>query len=192
MNSFFRVIMSGIIGMLFTSTIFGASGEKISSLEKQIDRKYQVIGEKYPEYTVDGEWKFREKPNWFSGFIGGQYWLTYELTGKQKYKEWALARADHLLQFADLDNTHDMGFIFLPTAVRSYKETGQEKYRKAGIQAAEMLAKRFNENGEFIRAWGKLGTPEKAGWMIIDTMMNLELLFWAAEETGNWEYYDIA
>lgn len=184
--------MSGIIGMLFTSTIFGASGEKISSLEKQIDRKYQVIGEKYPEYTVDGEWKFREKPNWFSGFIGGQYWLTYELTGKQKYKEWALARADHLLQFADLDNTHDMGFIFLPTAVRSYKETGQEKYRKAGIQAAEMLAKRFNENGEFIRAWGKLGTPEKAGWMIIDTMMNLELLFWAAEETGNWEYYDIA
>ena len=34
--------------------------------------------------------------------------------------------------------------------------------------------------------------PDKAGWIIIDTMMNLELLFWVAEKTGNREMYEIA
>jgi len=55
-----------------------------------------------------------------------------------------------------------------------------------------MLVKRYNQNAKFIRAWGKLGTKPKAGWMIVDTMMNLELLFWAYEQTGNKKFYDIA
>ncbi len=86
-----------------------------------------------------------------------------------------------------------MGFIFLPTVVRAYKETGIEKYRQAGITAARMLLKRFNIHGNFIKAWGALSdTSNQSGWMIIDTMLNLELLFWAWQETGEVEFYDIA
>ena len=55
-----------------------------------------------------------------------------------------------------------------------------------------MLAKRFNENGNFMRAWGALSDTSKSGWMIIDTMLNLELLFWAWQETGDVQFYDIA
>ena len=114
------------------------------------------------------------------------------MTGDEALKTRAIKHADQLIPHATLDYTHDMGFIFLPTCVKTFQITAEEKYRQAGIQAAEMLAKRFNKNGKFIRAWGKLGNPYRKGWMIIDTMMNLELLFWAAEETGNKEFYEIA
>jgi unsaturated chondroitin disaccharide hydrolase len=85
-----------------------------------------------------------------------------------------------------------MGFIFMPTCVEAYEKTGKRKYRVAGIEAAQMLAKRYNRKGKFIRAWGRLGTDRREGWMIIDTMMNLELLFWAAQETGTDSLYQIA
>jgi unsaturated chondroitin disaccharide hydrolase len=55
-----------------------------------------------------------------------------------------------------------------------------------------MLAKRYNHTGKFLRAWGRLGTDRREGWMIIDTMMNLELLFWAYQETGADSLYQIA
>ncbi len=116
----------------------------------------------------------------------------YDLTGDEELKKRAIKHADALIEYASIDYTHDMGFIFLPTVVEAYKRTGEEKYRKAAIKAAEMLTKRFNPNGNYLRAWGKLGDPKKAGLLIIDTMMNLELLFWAWQETGNTEFYDIA
>jgi beta-galactosidase len=164
----------------------------ITDIGKQLIRQSKWIGNQYAEYTVDGEWHFGSKVGWLSGFIGGEYWIQYELTGDERFKKLALSRADMLLKDAGIDRTHDMGFIFLPTVVEAFKKTGEEKYRTAGLLAAEMLAKRFNENGNFIRAWGKLGEPKKSGWMIIDTMMNLELLFWAAMESGNSKYYEIA
>ena len=168
------------------------SPDKIELIAEQLLKKDQVVNQKLPEYTVDGEWTYREKVNWLSGFLGGELWNLYEITGDKKFKEKALEHADRLIPFADIDYTHDMGFIFYPTCVRAYNLTNKAKYRKAAQQAAEMLAKRFNKQGEFIRAWGKLGSDKKAGWMIIDTMMNIELLFWAAEVMQKPEYYDIA
>ncbi len=116
----------------------------------------------------------------------------YEMTGDETLKKLALENTDRLINYSGIDYTHDMGFIFLPTAVKAYEHTGEEKYKEAAIKAARMLAKRYNKNGHFIKAWGKLGDEKKAGWVIIDTMMNLELLFWAARETGDSELYDIA
>ncbi|MFB0516499.1 MAG: glycoside hydrolase family 88 protein [Candidatus Neomarinimicrobiota bacterium] len=116
----------------------------------------------------------------------------FEITDDEELKKRAIAHADALLPYAGINYTHDMGFIFLPTVVQAYRHTGEEKYRAAGIQAADMLARRFNQKGKFLRAWGKLGSDDRAGWMIIDTMMNLELLFWAMEVTGNKDYYNIA
>ena len=168
----------------------------IENIECQLIKKDKIFQQanRYPELTVNGKWTFSQdkRPNWFAGFTGGELWLMYEITGYEELKKRALAHADHLLDYSNLDNTHDMGFIFLPTCVKAYQITGEEKYRQAGIKAAEMLAKRFNKNGKFIRAWGKLGSSRREGWMIIDTMMNLELLFWAAEETGADSLYQIA
>jgi len=188
------LVILGTFLLIGCSTLSNKSVvEKIEYQLIKKDRIFQKAG-KYPEFTVDGKWTFSmdQRPNWFAGFTGGELWLVHEMTGNNKLQQRAIAHADHLLEHSSLDNTHDMGFIFLPTCVRAYLKTGDVKYRQAGIEAAEMLAKRFNKNGKFIRAWGRLGSTRREGWMIIDTMMNLELLFWAAEETGNDSIYKIA
>jgi unsaturated chondroitin disaccharide hydrolase len=79
--------------------------------------------------------------------------------------------------------------------------------RRLALKAADVLAKRFVSKGEYIQAWGRMDgritetDPQLAkdvfyiankGLAIIDCMMNLPLLFWATEQTGNSWYYDIA
>jgi unsaturated chondroitin disaccharide hydrolase len=70
--------------------------------------------------------------------------------------------------------------------------TGDKSHREVGLKAAEALAMRYNSMGKFIRAWGKLGTDEHENMAIIDCMMNLPLLFWAAQESGDKKFRDIA
>ncbi len=164
----------------------------INSISDQLLKEVSIIGFKYPEYTENGVWKFRKDVNWLSGFLSGELWYMYDITGREEFKKDALAQADHLTAYSTIDNTHDMGFIFLPSCAKAYKETGDKKYLKAALDAAGMLAKRFNGKGNFIRAWGSLKDSKQAGWMIIDSMMNIELLFWAYQQTGNLMYYDIA
>lgn len=186
----FRLLVVIILVGLMNTVI--AQDNFIPQIKNQLIEKDKTFDGRYPDFTIDGKYKYRKKVNWFSGFIGGELWNMYDLTGDIELKERAINHADSLIQFASIDYTHDMGFIFLPTLVETYKRTGEVKYRNAAITAAKMLAKRFNKNGNYIRAWGKLGSPKKAGLMIIDTMMNLELLFWAAKEIGDYRLYDIA
>jgi len=195
-SKFFNARKRYILGISFL-LIFSCFAQenlnkKLDVIQKQLIKKDDIFTGRWPEYTKDGKWQFRNKPNWFSGFISGELFLMYHLTGNEDLKRRALIHADSLVHHADIDYTHDMGFIFLPSVVKAYNETGDEKYKNTAIQAAEMLYKRFNPKGNFLRAWGKLGSDDRAGWMIIDTMMNLELLFWAYENTGLQKYYDTA
>ena len=146
-------------------------------VKTQLIKKDNIFAGRYPEYTKNGIYQYRDKVNWFSGFIGGELWNLYDITKDEELKRRAITHADALLPYTGIDYTHDMGFIFFPSLVKTYEHTGIKKYRDAAIQAALTLAKRFNEKGNYIRAWGKLGSPKKAGLMIIDTMINLELLF---------------
>jgi unsaturated chondroitin disaccharide hydrolase len=78
-----------------------------------------------------------------------------------------------------------MGFLYSLFSVALYKLTGEPPHREAGLAAAEALFQRFNPTGNFIRAWGRLGTDEQANMAIIDCMMNLPLFFWASSESGD-------
>jgi len=188
-----KILLIGILLLAATSQLSSqVSDDYLSKITEHLVAKDETFNDRYPEYTIDGIYKYRNKVNWLSGFISGELWNMYDITGDGYLELLALKHADALIEYANIDYTHDMGFIFLPTCVEAYKRTGNVKYRDAAVTAAQMLAKRFNKNGNFIRAWGKLGDPEKAGLMIIDTMMNLELLFWAAKETGDYKLYDIA
>ncbi len=52
---------------------------------------------------------------------------------------------------------------------------------------------RFNVNGNFIRAWNPWTEGEdNSGVAIIDCMMNLPLLYWASEETGDPRFQGVA
>ncbi|MCW8849600.1 MAG: glycoside hydrolase family 88 protein, partial [Melioribacteraceae bacterium] len=190
----YKIVLICLIVLIFFNDTYTQDDETyIDKISHHLIQKDDIFDGRYPEYTIDGKYNYRENVNWFSGFIGGELWNLYDLTNNEELKTRAISHADALIEFANIDYTHDMGFIFLPTAVRAYKETGKEKYRQAGIQAARMLLKRFNIHGNFLKAWGALSdTSNQSGWMIIDTMLNIELLFWAWQETGEVEFYDIA
>ena len=82
---------------------------------------------------------------------------------------------------------HDMGFLYSPSCVAGYKLTGNETGRKAAILAADQLIRRFHPVGNFIQAWGAMDAPENYR-LIIDCLLNLPLLYWASEETGDPKY----
>lgn len=135
-----------------------------------------------------------ENVEWTTGFCTGEYWLAYEATGREEFKTAALKQVESFLNRIenriDVDH-HDMGFLYTPSCVAAYKLTGSETGKKAAIMAADNLVSRFQEKGQFLQAWGKLGAPDNYR-LIIDCLLNLPLLYWASKETGNPVYREKA
>ena len=143
----------------------------------------------YPGILNGGEWD-----DWTSGFWTGMLWLAYEITGEERYRKTAsfqIKSYDERITNKVALNHHDLGFLYTPSVVAGYKITGNERAKQAGLKAADHLLGRYKEKGEFIQAWGDLNDPT-AYRLIIDCNLNVPLLFWAAEVTGDQKYREIA
>lgn len=140
---------------------------------------------------------------WTNGFWPGMLWQMYHATGDEAYR--AVAEGVEKRLEAVLNDPealgHDLGFVFLQSSVANYRKTGDREARRRGLLAAAELAARYNLDGKFIRAWvgprdseqgRKMGGGDIRGWMIIDSMMNLPLLYWASRELDDPRYYKIA
>lgn len=140
------------------------------------------------------EWGIDDGLNWWTnGFWGGILWLLYQDTGEERYAEIARISERRMERcFHDYYGLHhDVGFMFVPTAVADHRLTGNADARRIGLHAANLLAGRFNPAGRFIRAWNDLDEDTR-GWAIIDCMFNLSLLYWASEETKDPRFKQIA
>lgn len=140
-------------------------------------------------------WNTDDGLNWWTnGFWGGIMWLLYQDTGEQHYIDIARSCEKKLEQtFLDFYGLHhDVGFMFMPTAVADYRLTGNAESRKTALHAANLLAGRFNPQGNYIRAWNDSIDHDTRGWAIIDCMFNISLLYWASKETGDPRYRYIA
>jgi len=127
---------------------------------------------------------------WTNSFWAGMLWQMYHATGREEYKKSAIKTEISLDKaLEDFDGLHhDVGFMWLHTAVANYRLTKNGSSRKRALHAATILAGRFNYKGKYIRAWNL----DKTGWVIIDSMMNIPLLYWASKETGDPRFKDIA
>lgn len=127
---------------------------------------------------------------WTGGFWPGALWLLYTATGDEAFKAEALRGEDLLTaEFRTFNRlNHDVGFMYLLSCGANYRFTGSAQARTDCLHAASLLMGRFNPAG-FIRAWNE---PERVGYAIIDCMMNLSLLFWAAAETGDPRFAHVA
>jgi len=158
----------------------------------------------------DGKYLLNNGGGWTDGFYIGLLNIAYILSGDEQFLDFA-AEYDEFLEkrikntneineangYLKLD--HDVGMIFLPANGFRYSLNKNKKDEEILIKAAKVLCERFNEKGGFIRAWDtwKWDTDEafieeKKGKVIIDSMMNIPLLFKVSEITGEKEYYDIA
>ena len=175
--------------------LYGALHNALSKIDRNIEdfinlfpRPSSVNGI-YPGISNGGEWD-----DWTSGFWTGILWLAYEITKEEKYKKVAVFQLKSYKERIEWKNAvdhHDLGFLYIPSVVANYKVTGSEEAKITAVMAAEHLTTRYREKGEFIQAWGELGNPDNHR-LIIDCNLNIPLLFWASEITGNKKYYEIA
>ena len=94
-------------------------------------------------------------------------------------------------QRAEDRGTHDIGFLFEPSACLLFDETGDELWLRQGLAAADTLAARARPGG-YIQAFGTVDDPASSATSTIDTMMNLPLLWWAGARTQDDRYTEIA
>ena len=151
----------------------------------------------FPERTAaDGQWIQIEPAQhgwWVGGHWVGQLWLAGAASGDPAFTAAARAWGQRLLPQLNDQADHDLGFLFELGFVLGYKLSGDASLKAPALQAAEILSQRYNARGQYIQAWGPLDAgPELRGRTIMDTMMNLDLLFWASQETGDPRFGEIA
>ncbi len=121
-------------------------------------------------------------------------WIAYEYSGDPVFKNQAKQNTISFINRIDdrfVVDHHDIGFLYIPSLVANYKITGDEIAREYALKAADILVERFMPMGEFIQAWGDKKDPKEYRF-IVDSLINIPLLYWAYEETKDARYIDIA
>ncbi|MCS3798666.1 glycoside hydrolase family 88 protein [Niastella sp. OAS944] len=142
------------------------------------------------------DWRFVGYRDWTCGFWPGILWYAYEYSNDEALKRSAQRYSRALFPLVDsaaID--HDLGFQVFTSIGNGYRLTHDTLYRTVLLRAADTLGKLFNPKVGTILSW-----PRKVpgvDWplrhnTIMDNMINLELLFWAAQHGGNKQLYDIA
>ena len=156
--------------------------------QQQVAATIERYPDYFPIYTTGGKWFHQGElwTDWTGGFFAGMMWKFHQRTGDPVWRQ----RAEHyskLLEQRQFDrNVHDLGFIFLNTYLPWYELTGDERLHQVLITAGRTLAKRFREKGQYLCSF--IG-PES---LFIDIMMNVPLIFYAANEADDGELQRIA
>ena len=132
--------------------------------------------------------------DWCSGFWPGILWYAYEASGDTAILSNARKFTEPLRGVLDVQvDNHDLGFMLYCSFGNGYRLTGDSVYHNFLLTAADSLATLYNPKVGTILSWPAM--REKMGWphnTIIDNMINLELLFWAAKNGGSHDLYDMA
>lgn len=162
----------------------------------------------FPFETVNnGEWRFAAWSSWPAGFFAGIAWHFANTTGDEDWLDWAQQLNQRLSGWPTRQQDHDIGFNVLTSFAESYRLLGRSEDRTAIVTAAENFSSvhwmpavgslwSFNFNNR-----GPNGRVEPAGServvgpirarqnVIIDTSMNIELLFLGARKGGDPELW---
>jgi unsaturated chondroitin disaccharide hydrolase len=168
--------------------------ETLTDALARIRRHRRAFDDRFPTVGEGTRYRTAANDHWLAGFWPGLLWLACTATADAdlcghaeallpSFKE-RLAKRVHI--------THDLGFLFTLSARAQWQVTGDRAARSLALEAARHLLARYRLPGKYIQAWGQIADPDEGGRMIIDTMMNLPLLFWASAETGDPQYRQAA
>ena len=162
---------------------------------RQIYLNMGYFGNAFPTpASKNNRYSIMDNTEWTNAFWTGCLWLAYEYTEDDKIK--SLAQTNDLSFLSRVSNDikldhHDLGFLYSPSCVAEYKLLKTPEALEAALKAADKLIGRYQEKGGFIQAWGELGKKDDYR-LIIDCLLNIQLLFFAAQETNDSSYRDIA
>ncbi len=143
----------------------------------------------------DSVWHCRKATpdEWCAGFWPGVLWYDYEITGDEKIREHAeryTSSLEYLSRIPAFD--HDLGFLVFCSYGNGYRLTGNPKYKDVILASADSLATLYNPEVGTILSWPRNIEMLGGHNTIMDNMINLEMLFWAARNGGDKRLYDIA
>ncbi|MBL3658214.1 glycoside hydrolase family 88 protein [Fulvivirga sediminis] len=143
----------------------------------------------FPKTFENGEFKTSGSGWWCSGFYPGSLIYLYEQTKDDSL----LMETKRILEILKKEQynttTHDLGFMMYCSFGNMQTIDPKPEYKEILLNSAKSLSSRFSEKTACIKSWD---SKKEDFLVIIDNMMNLELLFWATQETGDSTYYDIA
>ncbi|MFD0676130.1 MULTISPECIES: glycoside hydrolase family 88 protein [unclassified Paenibacillus] len=167
-----------------------------TAIEDAIDKIRNNItkfGDAYPHVGQQGRYSGHLNANqeWTSGFWPGMLWLAYEYTKDPLFRDAAVKTVESFsnrLRTNDSIDHHDIGFLYSLSSKAQWIIEKDEAAKELTLKAADKLMSRWRAKGQFIQAWGPLGDKEQGGRIIIDCLMNLPLLYWASQTTGDDSY----
>lgn len=140
-------------------------------------------------FPATNQYEFSTSAWWCSGFYPGTLLLLYTQTKDQTL----LTEAERILEVLKKEQfntkTHDLGFMMYCSFGNANLIQPAAAYKEILVNSAKSLSTRFSPVTQTIKSWD--GKPDEY-LVIIDNMMNLKLLFWATESTGDSSYYKIA
>ncbi|KAI0449957.1 unsaturated glucuronyl hydrolase [Xylaria acuta] len=171
-----------------------------------------------------GQYTLREAEFWTCGFFPGTIYLLLERHSKlskhnhqssdhlmedpqvlnaayDRLSIFAKHWAEPLYAMAKRTDTHDIGFIIMPALRLDWELNRNQRSLDAIVEAGGSLASRFITSAGVIRSWDLLRKKdieildmEKNVIVIIDSLCNLDLLYYAAKHGGEESAYlaDIA
>lgn len=149
-----------------------------------------------PRNILQGQTEWNSVPvaDWCSGFGPGFMWYAYEAAPSDRLLAQAQDMTSPLYTILDVPvDNHDLGFMLYCSMGNGLRLTGDQAYHDYLLATADSLATLFNPKVGTILSWP--GMRAKMNWphnTIIDNMINLELMFWAAKNGGGQRYYDMA
>ncbi len=187
------------------------SGNSDVNLDKYLDFSLQQVLqtlnsqgdiEGLPRYIKPGEtgWTTTPITGWTSGFWPGILWYLYEYSGDAHIKEQAYSWTNVLNGLKEWKTKdHDLGFMVFCSYGNGYRLAGDPDFKSFILDIADTLTTLYNPNAGTILSWPgrqNIGNIHVSGAVnhntIMDNMMNLEMLFWAAKHGDNQNLYDIA
>lgn len=145
---------------------------------------------------------YRKLPNaslelgsdWTSSFYSGMVWLAYEYTKDEFFKNEGIKHIESFkerLEKRDIVGHHDVGFLYILSCLAGYRAANIDEGKKVSVDAAYVLAERYQEKIQILQQNYSL-TEESVhrGRFIIDSTLNIPLLYWASEITGDKSLYE--
>lgn len=185
-----NLLLSGIQAKSFKSVINKALefSEQQSMLLAQ---KYEAQDGVLPRSFENGKNTTSDSRWWCSGFFPGTLWYLYENNKSPELLKYAKLYTNRVEREKFTTDNHDVGFMLYCSFGNGLRLTQDNQYADVLLTGAKSLTTRYNPKVGLIRSWDH----NKKKWqypIVIDNMMNLELLLWAADYSGDSKFREIA